>query len=179
MKSRRVWIRRPCAPCWTWDTIVTSWWRSSPNVSTLQARDIWSYNMWNRKHGKINQGGYSHGSLGIQGSHGKKFDEKVREKHHCFVNVKENFSFPSCFCQRIRVINYSFCYTTHKLEFVENIISWGKVRGNKNLRIMATLSMILVNLLKMLQSDWLEKCKDTVITKVFDTWYMYVTIEKK
>ena len=60
-----------------------------------------------------------------------------KEKFYCFTNVLlyvDSTCFISLLCQRIRVINVTFCYTADKMESGKNIASQGKAN------IMATLS---------------------------------------
>ena len=75
-----------------------------------------------------------------QGNSGKTVSQG---KWNCFGNVLENFDivhFVSIFCQRIRDINVTFCYTcsSGKLESLKIIVSHGIVRENENLKIKAT-----------------------------------------
>ena len=68
-----------------------------------------------------------------QGSQGKR---------NCFANVLEIVDithFISIVCQRIRVINVTFCYTADKLKSGKNIVSQENVRDIENLKIMAIL----------------------------------------
>ena len=41
----------------------------------------------------------------------------------------------SIFCQRMRIISFTFYYTAEKLESGKNILSQGEVRENQNLKI--------------------------------------------
>ena len=70
-------------------------------------------------------------------------------KFKCFVNILESADitrFISMFRQRIRVINVIFCYTADKFESGKKISNQGKVRENKNIKIMATMPDFHVNL---------------------------------
>ena len=67
---------------------------------------------------------------------------KVRERLSYFANVLENVDiacFISIFGQMIRVVNATFCYTTEKGAREKNIVSYGKVRENENVKIMTSL----------------------------------------
>ena len=97
-----------------------------------------------------NQSNHSPGKKEIQG--------KVRENNFWWKNqgnvseileklsklgenkiVLENVDITCFFYHISRVINATFCYIADQLESGENIVSQGKVLGNKNLKIMATL----------------------------------------
>ena len=65
----------------------------------------------------------------IREKSGKFMKNSVRKNLIVFANVLENFDsdhFISIFCQRIRVISVTFCYTADNLELGENILSRGK-----------------------------------------------------